>query len=201
MNTTEKRRLTKRGKLVLGAVAACILIILTVFLVSGAKKEAPVSTPEVITITTLEKILNVKELSTFTAVYNGIAYAGDTDDGKQPDYYVSYNARVKAGIVMDQIGIAVDNNSKIITITLPEIEITEINVDISSLDFIFYNSKANTSTVTMEAYTACENDAKSEVESQDAILTLARQNAVNIMKALASPIIEQLDAEYRLIVE
>lgn len=166
-----------------------------------AEKSSAVSPPEVITVSTLEKIINVKELSTFTAVYNGIASVGDTENDEQPDYYVSYEARVKAGIVMDDVQIAVDNNNKVITVTLPKVEITEINVDISSLDFIFYNLKANTSSVTQEAYKACEDDAKEEVETQEAILTLAKQNAVNIIKALTSPIVEQLDAEYQLVIE
>ena len=80
-------------------------------------------------------------------------------------------------------------------------EITEVNVDIASLDFIFYNSKADSSSVTQEAYKACEDDVKTEVQTQTAILDLARQNAVNIIRALTSPIIEQLDANYRLIVQ
>ena len=183
MNATKKRKITKKGYLLLGAILICILISLTAFLITQQKKSSAVSPPEVITVSTLEKIINVKELSTFTAVYNGIASVGDTENDKQPDYYVSYEARVKAGIVMD------------------DIQITEINVDISSLDFIFYNLKANTSSVTQEAYKACEDDAKEEVETQEAILTLAKQNAVNIIKALTSPIVEQLDAEYQLVIE
>ena len=90
----------------------CILISLTAFLITQQKKSSAVSPPEVITVSTLEKIINVKELSTFTAVYNGIASVGDTENDKQPDYYVSYEARVKAGIVMDDIQIAVENNNK-----------------------------------------------------------------------------------------
>lgn len=149
MNATKKRKITKKGYLLLGAILICLLISLTAFLITQQKKSSAVSPPEVITVSTLEKIINVKELSTFTAVYNGIASVGDTDENdKQPDYYVSYEARVKAGIVMDDIQIAVDNNNKVITVTLPKVEITEINVDISSLDFIFYNLKANTSSVT-----------------------------------------------------
>lgn len=202
MNATKKRKITKKGYLLLGAILICLLISLTAFLITQQKKSSAVSPPEVITVSTLEKIINVKELSTFTAVYNGIASVSDTDENdKQPDYYVSYEARVKAGIVMDDIQIAVDNNNKVITVTLPNVEITEINVDISSLDFIFYNLKANTSSVTQEAYKACEDDAKEEVETQEAILTLAKQNAVNIIKALTSPIVEQLDAEYQLVIE
>lgn len=201
MYATKERKITKRGYLVLGAILVCILIVLMFLFIPRQNRNPAISPPEVITVSTLEKIINVKELSTFTAVYNGITSVGGTENDKEPDYYVSYEARVKAGIAMDDVQMAVDNNSKVITITLPEVKITEINVDISSLDFIFYNPKANTATVTQEAYKACEEDVKAEAETQEAILTLARQNAVNIIKALTSPIIEQLDAEYHLVIE
>ena len=69
MNATKERKITKKGYLLLGAILICILISLTAFLITQQKKSSAVSPPEVITVSTLEKIINVKELSTFTAVY------------------------------------------------------------------------------------------------------------------------------------
>ena len=201
MNAAKERRITKRGVRILSAaIAAVLILIAALFLLRHGvgREKAP---PEVITVSTLEKIINVRDLSTFTAVYNGIASVTREETAEQPDYYVSYEARVKAGIAMADVQIAVDNNEKIVTVTLPEIEITEVNVDIASLDFIFYNLNADRSTITQEAYKACEEDVTAEAEAQTAILELAKQNAVNIIRALTSPIIEQLDADYRLIVD
>ena len=41
-------------------------------------------------------------------------------------------------------------------------------------------------------------DVTSESNSEDAIYELAEQNARNIVEALISPFVEQLDSEYRL---
>lgn len=201
MNGTKERRITRKAKHVLYAIALCLLLGLAGYFFAHQAAQREAEPPEIITVSTLEKILNVKDLSTFTAVYNGIASVKRDESAEQPDYYVSYEAKVKAGIEMDQIEISVDNDGKTVTISLPDVEITEVNVDIASLDFIFYNSKADSSSVTQEAYKACEDDVKTEVQTQTAILDLARQNAVNIIRALTSPIIEQLDANYRLIVQ
>lgn len=185
------------GLIILTAVIATVLL---AFLGSkfdwGKSKE-----PNVITVSTLEKIINVSELSTFTAVYNGIAKVMNEKDSEQIDYYVSYEARVNAGIDFSKIKIEVDNEKKTIIVELPEVSITKINVDISTLDFIFYNKKADTSTVTQTAYRACEADVQEESAKQTAILELAQQNAVNIVTALVNPFIAQIDAEYTLTVK
>lgn len=194
------KKLPQLGKkqllpIVLIVVAVVLCVVLFIFFSSSNNKEKE---PEVITVATLEKIINVSELSTFTAVYNGIATVNNEKKPEKVDYYVSYEARVEAGIDFEKIEIAVDNEAKTITIKIPEVYITEINVDIASLDFIFINDKANTSTVSQQAFKACEADVQAESEQQTAIYELAKQNAVNILTALTKPIVEQLDAEYEL---
>lgn len=156
---------------------------------------------EIITVSTLEEIINVSELSTFTSVYNGIATVMNEEKSEEVDYYVSYEARVDAGIDFKKVVISVDSDHKTINIDLPSVYITDINVDISSLDFIFYNKKANASAVTQEAFRACEADVQKESEQQQAIFELAKQNAVNVLTALIHPIVEQLDVEYALVID
>ncbi len=156
---------------------------------------------DVITVLTLEKIIKVSELSTFTAVYNGIAQVMNEEKPDEIDYHVSYEAKVNAGIDFDKITIVIDDTEKTINITLPEVYITDINVDIASLDYIFLNDKANVSTSSQKAFKACEDDVRTESEQQKAIFELATQNAKNILTALTRPIIEQLDAEYTLVIE
>lgn len=156
------------------------------------------SEPEIISKSTLEDIINVSDLSTFEAVYNGIAKVTDEDNPEKVNYYVSYDAKVKAGIDFEKVDITVNTDEKIITVMLPEIKITDVNVDITSLDYIFENEKANTETVSEEAYKKCIEDVTSESNSEDAIYELAEQNARNIVEALISPFVEQLDSEYRL---
>ena len=184
----------------LGALVLVIVVLVMAFIViptaRNSKKQA-----QVITVSTLQEIIDVSELSTFTAVYNGIAQVMNQDNPESVDYYVSYEAKVNAGIDFEQVGIDLDKEAKTIRITMPPVELTEVNVDISSLDFIFYNQKLNTSTVTETAYKACEADVEKESQEQQAIYDLAEQNAKNILTALVKPIVDQADTEYTLVVE
>ena len=156
---------------------------------------------EVNMITTLEKIVNVSELSTFTAVYNGVAQVMNDKKPEETDYYVSYEARVNAGIDFKQLTISVNHKEKTVLIQLPEIRVIDIDVNASSLDYIFRNNKANTAAITAVAIKACEADVQQESTQQESILKLARQNAENVLKALTKPIIEQLDLNYRVAIE
>lgn len=184
----------------LGALILVIVVLIATFVVMPAarngKKQA-----EVLTVSTLEKIIDVSELSTFTAVYNGIAQVANEENPESVDYYVSYEARVNAGINFEEMGIEMEEESQTIRITVPPVELTEVNVDISSLDFIFYDKSLNTSTVTETAFKACEEDVKKESQEQEAIYDLAQQNAKNVLTALVKPIVDQLDTEYSLVVE
>ena len=182
----------------LGALIVVIVVLVMAFIViptaRNSKKQA-----EIITVSTLQEIIDVSELSTFTAVYNGIAQVMNQDNPESVDYYVSYEAKVNAGIDFEQVGIDLDEEAK--TIRMPPVELTEVNVDISSLDFIFYNQKLNTSTVTETAYKACEADVEKESQEQQAIYDLAEQNAKNVLTALVKPIVDQAGTEYTLVVE
>jgi len=182
------------------AVVIVLAIVIGILIVPEAVNKTK-SEPRVITTSTLEKIINVSELSTFTSVYNGIAQVMNDKTPEETDYYVSYDAIVYAGIDFKDIVISVDSASKTINIGIPKVYITEIKVDIASLDFIFYNNKVNQSSITQEAFTACENDVREESEQQPAILELAQKNAKNVVTALTRPIIEQLDSEYTLVIE
>ena len=181
---------------VICVIAAIILAagIIIIFNKKGGKE------PEIITESNLEKIINVSDLSTFEAVYNGIAKVTNDESPYEIDYYVSYDAKVKAGIDFSQVGIDVDNENKIITITIPKIRINDVNVDIASLDYIFLNDRANTETVSEQAYEKCVEDAANETNEEDAIYELAEENAENIIRALIEPFVQQLDSKYDLIV-
>ena len=197
MENQKKKQIIPPKLLALVVIVILICGIVAVFAVT--KKDQP--KPEVITISTLERIINVSELSTFTAVYNGIADVKNEKKPEETDYYVAYEAYVDAGIDFEKIKFSVDNEKKSIFVDIPEIHITDTTVDIASLDFIFLNEKANTSTITQEAYKACEEDVANESERQSAIYDLAKQNAVNVLTALINPIIEQLDTEYTLTID
>ncbi len=204
-NIRERDRLndekgTKKFKIkwiVMIGIVVIVFVCIIIVILSKLSKE---NEPEIITTSTIEKIINVSNLSTFEAVYNGVAQVMNEKNIEDVDYYVSYEAKVKAGFDLEKVGVDVADKKKIITVTIPEIEITEVNVDIASLDYIFINDKANTSTVSEQVYKKCIEDVENECSSENAIYELAGQNAKNVIKALVNPFVEQLDEEYKLII-
>ena len=60
---------------------------------------------EVITTAKLEKIIDISELNTFQAVYNGITKVMNEKKPDKLDYYVSYEAKVNAGFDFDKLEI------------------------------------------------------------------------------------------------
>lgn len=199
----EKERLFLAGlkwpmrlPILVGIIGLLALVAVVAFFQIGGGKEREA---EITVVSTLERIINVSDLSTFTAVYNGIAEVKDEKDPDKVDYYVSYEARVEAGIDFSNVNISLKDG--VITVDIPDVKINDIIVDISSLDFLFFDNSANKLTVSEQAFKACEEDARSESESQEAILELAQQNAENVVKALVKPIIDQLGEGYDLVVE
>lgn len=194
----KERPRTKRIKFKLIAVLFVIILVIITALMIKIKIFNKKSEPTIISKATLEKVINVSDLSTFEAIYNGVAAVENEEKPENIDYYVSYEAKVKAGIDFALVEVEVNEAEKIITVTLPEVKITDVDVDIASLDYIFMNNKANTETVSAQAYKKCIKDVTKESNSTDEIYESARQNARNIVEALISPFVEQLDSEYKL---
>lgn len=114
-----KQKLTgKKVKYIIGIVIVLMVVIIVSLTISITTKK---SEPEIISKSTLEKIINVSDLSTFEAVYNGIAKVTEKDNPEKINYYVSYDAKVKAGVDFEKVDITVDTEEKIITVKLPEI--------------------------------------------------------------------------------
>ncbi|MBQ8043434.1 MAG: DUF4230 domain-containing protein [Clostridia bacterium] len=180
-----------------------ILIILVIFFAGMVVYHNMTTDKEakIITKSTLQKIVDISDLSTYEAIYNGITAVASENNPAKMDYYVAYEAKIQAGFDFEELEITVDEENKKVTITIPDIEITDIDVDISSLDYIFKNKKADNSTVSSIAYKACKADVKKASEKEETIHKLAKENAVNVVKALVKPFIEDLDGDYELVVE
>ena len=190
----KSKRIKFKHMAVLFVIIAVIITALMIKIKIFNKK----SEPTIISKATLEKVINVSDLSTFEAIYNGVASVANEEKPENIDYYVSYEAKVKAGIDFEQVNLEVNEDEKRITVTLPEVKITDVNVDIASLDYIFMNKRANTETVSAQAYKKCIEDVTNESNSTTAIYELAKQNARNIVEALIKPFVEQLDSKYEL---
>ncbi|MCM1159544.1 MAG: DUF4230 domain-containing protein [Bacteroidales bacterium] len=192
----------KKSKKKLGGMKKILAVMIVLAVLAGivllAGRFRQDEKKEIMTKSRLEEVIHVSELSTFEAVYNGITEVANKENPENIDYYVYYEAKVKAGIDFEKVEVNVDNEEKKISVTIPEIKINDVNVDIASLDYIFENEKANTETVSQEAYKAAIADVTNESANEPAIYELAEQNARNIVEALLSPFIKQFDAEYSL---
>ncbi|MBP3368490.1 MAG: DUF4230 domain-containing protein [Clostridia bacterium] len=189
-----------KGKLAIVAIAAAVIVgAIIIFVVSSSSGRSNEAT--VVNVATIEKIINVSELSTYTAVYNGVAEVMNEKKPDKTDYYVAYEASVDAGFDFSKIEITVYKENKLIRIKLPEIYITDVSVAFESMDFMWVNDKANTSTVSEQAYKMCIADVENESKKMTALLDLARQNAIKTIEALTKPITEQAGSEYTLVIE
>lgn len=191
-----KEKGQSRIKVVLKVLGVVIVIAIAISAIAKVKTKE--GKADIISTSTLEKIVNVSDLSTFQAVYNGITTVYNEEDAEKVDFHVSYEAIISAGIDFEQVDIEVNEDEKKVMVTIPEVNITDINVDITTLDYIFENSKANVSTVSERAYKAAEADAKTETEKEEAIFELAEKNAQNILTALLNPFIQDFDSTYTL---
>ena len=188
----------RKWMMILIVVLAAAVAVLVAQRVNEHRKKPE---PQVLTVSTLTDMIPVSDLSTVTSTYNGVAEVMNEKNPDKLDYYVAYEAKVQAGVNFDELQSEVDEASKTVTIRVPDAYFKKANVDVSSLDFMFNSKKANTSGVTERAYKACQEDADRECSSSEAILELARENAVNAVEALTRPLIEQLYPEYTLVVE
>ncbi len=176
------------------AVAAIVLLIICAIVVIPKMLNSDEEKVVTITKSSLEKIIKINDMSTLEYTYNAIAHVND-EDGKAK-YHVAYEGTVTAGIDITKVDVSVDEQNKKIKIVIPEAKIQAIDVDIAKMDFIFEKSKYETETVSQEAYKACLEDLEKRANSEDDLLSMAKENAVDSITALITPWVEQIDEEY-----
>ena len=160
----------------------------------------------ILTSSQLEEVLQIDDLSVCSITYNGVAEVPQENHPTKVAYYVSYEAEVKASINMADIDVQIDDNvgegqAKKVIVTLPQLQVKQINVDMASLDYMFVKKSANTTDVSEEAYAVCIADAGSECRGNDVFLQMAKENCENTVRALLVPIIENQDELYDLVIQ
>ncbi len=160
----------------------------------------------ILTSSQLEEVLQIEDLSVCAITYNGVAEVPQKKHPNKVAYYVSYEAIAKASLNMEDIKVQIDDNvgegqPKKIIVTLPQIQVKEINVDMGTMEYMFIKKSANTADVSEEAYAACIADAGEECRGNEELLRMARENAEDLVKALTNPIIENQDEPYNLVIQ
>ena len=98
-------------------------------LIDQGTKEAEVTFTEA----QLAEVFKISELSTATYTYNSIASAYD-EEAQTVRYHVSYEGTVKVGVDFSDIKMEIDNENKLIKLTLPEAEVLDMSIDAGTMD-------------------------------------------------------------------
>lgn len=172
-----------------------ILIIIVLFL--GYSKFA--NKKQQVTISSkseLVKELEISELNSARYYYNGIAKKENSDGKVQ--YYVSYEGTVTLGIDFKDIIYEEDPTNKKIIVKLPDLKITSVNVEATSLDFIKLNTKLKDENIHNEAYNLASKHLENTIETDKDFYKKAKKNAEKTIRGLIEPLIKAKDNEYKL---
>lgn len=181
-----------------------VRIVVLILLVCGVAVAVPSLTkedpppPSIDTVGVLAVIKEKSFLSTVETHYMGLATVTDPKDYEDVLYHVTYDAVLKAGIDFSKVEVKADLIYKVLYVYIPDTVMTDFDIDITSLDYMFIDSKAETNTVTAEAYDACVIDAKQESLGMTAVRQLAEENAKKLIEALTLPFLSVMDEPYTL---
>jgi hypothetical protein len=187
----------KKWKSILIAMGVILILLIIFISILSKKKTSESNGHEVTTVSksSLEKVLDISELSTLDYTYNAIANVYD-EDNTTVKYYVAYKGTVRAGIDFDKIEVSEPDENKKILITIPDVEIQDTTVDMGSLDYIFTKSEYNKETVSQEAYQCCQEDLAQRAEETEELKQMAKDNAITSVQALIQPWLDQLEEGY-----
>ena len=166
----------KKKRCLLRTIALLLLIVAFMLVMTGCGKKNQLTT------STLTKALEIDELSTAQFIYNGIAEYTD----EQKHVYIKYNASARAGIHISDIKIRVDSENKIVLITLPQIEITDILVDAESFDYM----PSNPGLDIRDVMTTCRADIRDEAGYSQRLYDAARENLRTWIELVLKPLVE-----------
>lgn len=195
----KKKKSEKRNsKIGVGRIIFAIVILLIVVCVVFFGRQFISKEPEVSinSISTLEKVLEISDLSTGKYDYNAVAAVYDENQNEK--YYVAYEGTVTAGIDFSRVDIKADDDERKIIVSIPDIEIQDTIVDPGTLSYIFKDSKYEIETVSDEAYKACKADLNERVNADDKLYDTARENAISTIKGLLEPLVESWNNGYAL---
>lgn len=175
----------------LPVIGLVIVIGMSMINKSGALDEGEV---EIITKSNLMEAIDVSELATSEFIYNGIAEVYNDKKVEKVEYYIRYDARVRAGIDIKNVDFNIIEEENIIEVTLPEVEIfTPPSIDPDSLSYIPSEKEYDLK----EVLETCEADVLREAEAATELKTSATENLKAIIEALLKPIIEPEGYEIR----
>lgn len=134
----------------------------------------------------LTDTIDIAELSTAEFRYRGIAAIYADENRTQLRCRVCYNAIVKAGIDMKKVKFDVDPESKVVTATLPEIDLNVTIIDERSMALL--PSDADVGIDSMLRFS--KEDAEREARESTELIRTAQENLKTTIEGLLFPILK-----------
>ena len=170
----------KRRHVISKVMSIALLMLILAFSLSSCGKGETI-----VTESTLEKAVEVSDLSVAEYNYNGV-YEHHEEDSDKVDYRIKYNAVVKVGINMGDIKFTIDEENKTVTPVLPELTINDVIVDTGSLGYMPENSDVEVN----EAIKYCKQDVQKEAGESEQLKEVADENLQSAVEALIKPLLD-----------
>ena len=170
----------------IAGIVICIIILIfaLLFRIKVINKPATIN---INSTSTLMDIINIAELSTAEFQYKGIAEVYKDEKKSKIRCRICYNSIVKAGIDMDEVKLNVDNDNKVVTATLPDIDIKVTIIDKeSSLAYLPSNAEMGIK----EAREYCKEDVLNEAKNSKELFATAEKNLKLSIEGLLYPILK-----------
>jgi predicted GTPase len=106
----QKIAFPKKLMILIAAVVVLAIVFVAGVLLSRPSEEEP----EFVNVSTLQKIVNTSNISSFSSVYNGVVQVNNEKKPEDVDYYVCYAAKIKAGIDLSEVKFDIDKDDKTI---------------------------------------------------------------------------------------
>ncbi len=160
-----------------------------VYTLVGAEKTSKIGRENTITISQLEKAINISRLSTAEFVYNGVAEKYKEGSTEKVDCHIAYDASVKVGIDMEDVTFEIDEEAKTVTPILPEIVVNIATIDEGAISYI----PKNPDVALKDIITICKEDAMREANESEKLYDTAEENLKAALEALLMPILDAAD--------
>lgn len=187
---TNKKKSAGGGKVVMAIIGIAIIVVVAYVaygFLQNTQNSYNVTAKNTITSSVLKEAINVDNLSTAEFVYCGIAEHYQ-DGSDEPDYRISYDATVKAGVRMNDIVFGEpDTSSNTIDVTLPKIIITSASVEVNSLSYM--PSDPENSDLKTDL-TTCEQDVINEAGASNKFYSYAQDNLKSTIEGLLTPLLQ-----------
>lgn len=187
------------------AIGGIIAILLVALLIFYAGTRFASSSEQKISSTGLsQQLQEIEELATMSYNYtkvgkfsNNLTFNGWDIPLTQKSFLITYDGKLKAGVKMDKIEVAINNN--IITVSIPEIEILSNEIDESSIE-VYDETKNVFNPISVNDYTTFakkQKEAVAEEAIENGLLSEAATKTQSTIKKYLNAI-PGIDGNYEI---